>query len=85
MNRQLFSHNSIRLKQNRYPVLFLTQGVHSKYDDYLDPRTRSVANATYFASMTDILGVNAIAEDLLQEPDLVQLVKEKFKLVLFCW
>jgi hypothetical protein len=44
-----------------------------------------VANATYFAAMSEILGVNPIAEDLLRDPSLVKLVKEKFKLILFCW
>ena len=80
-----FYYSRIRLKQNKYPVLFLTQGSHSQYDDYLDPRTRTVAAATYFASMAEILGINPIAEDLLRDPSLVKLVKEKFKLVLFCW
>jgi len=48
-------------------------------------RTRTVANATYFAAMTEILGVNSIAEDLLRDTSLVRLVKEKFKLILFTW
>ena len=47
----------IRLKQNRYPVLLLTQGINSKYDDYLDPRTWTIENGSSFVAMAEILGI----------------------------
>ncbi|XP_022660541.1 glycerophosphocholine phosphodiesterase GPCPD1-like isoform X3 [Varroa destructor] len=74
----------IRYKQNKYPLLFLTQGVTSKYPAYHDPRTSSTQMAAYFAKTTGILGVNAHTEELLANPDCITLVKNK-KLILFCW
>ncbi|XP_064457256.1 glycerophosphocholine phosphodiesterase GPCPD1-like isoform X2 [Ornithodoros turicata] len=74
----------IRLKQNKYPLLFLTQGQTEKYPPYLDPRTSTVHIATYFALCTDILGVNVHTEDLLKNPALIPFIK-KHKLILFCW
>ena len=46
----------IRLKQNRYPVLLLTQGINSKYDDLFDPRTWTIENGSHFVAMAEILG-----------------------------
>ena len=50
--------NGFRLscKQNRYPVLLLTQGRNSKYDDYRDPRTWTIKNGIWFAKMGGLLG-----------------------------
>jgi glycerophosphocholine phosphodiesterase GPCPD1 len=74
----------IRLKQNRYPVLLLTQGVNSKYDNYMDPRTWTIANGSNYASMSDILGLNAMAEDIQRDTSQVQMVKERGQ-VIFVW
>ncbi|XP_077562303.1 glycerophosphocholine phosphodiesterase GPCPD1-like isoform X4 [Haemaphysalis longicornis] len=74
----------IRLKQNKYPLLFLTQGQTEKYPPYLDTRTSTVYMATYFALSTHILGINVHTEELLREPSLIAFVKEH-KLILFCW
>ena len=43
-------------KQNLYPVLLLTQGKTSRYEDYLDPRTRSIPAAVWFCKMVGLLG-----------------------------
>lgn len=43
-------------KQNRYPVLFLTQGENSKYEDFMDPRGWSIKNGVFFAEMSGLLG-----------------------------
>lgn len=75
---------TIRCKQNKYPVLFLTQGVNSKYANYRDPRTRNIPNASKFVEMAEILGINAMAEDLLRDPGQVDIVKKRGQ-VLFCW
>ncbi|XP_073995151.1 glycerophosphocholine phosphodiesterase GPCPD1 isoform X2 [Rhodnius prolixus] len=74
----------IRLKQNRYPVMFLTQGMTDKYPPYHDPRCQSVPMAVDFAVCMDILGINVHTEDLLRDSSQVSLVK-RAGLVLFCW
>ncbi|OQR78773.1 glycerophosphocholine phosphodiesterase GPCPD1-like [Tropilaelaps mercedesae] len=74
----------IRYKQNKYPLLFLTQGITTKYPAYQDPRTSSTRMAAYFSRATGLLGVNAHTEELHASPDCIALVKSK-KLVLFCW
>lgn len=45
----------IRLKQNKYPVMFLTQGVTSKYPPYHDQRCQGVPMAVHFAVSLGIL------------------------------
>ena len=74
----------IRLKQNRYPVLLLTQGINSKYDDLFDPRTWTIENGSHFVAMAEILWVNAMAEDIQRDPSQVQMVKERGQ-VIFVW
>ncbi|XP_054282590.1 glycerophosphocholine phosphodiesterase GPCPD1-like isoform X2 [Macrosteles quadrilineatus] len=74
----------IRLKQNKYPVMFLTQGITSKYPPYHDERCLTVPMAVHFAVSLGILGINAHTEDLLRDQSQVSLVKQA-GLVLFCW
>ncbi|UYV70618.1 GPCPD1 [Cordylochernes scorpioides] len=45
----------VRLKQNKYPLLFLTQGVTERYPPYLDTRTSSVPMAAFFALSMSLL------------------------------
>lgn len=61
----------IRMKQNKYPVMFLTQGETNKYEHYNDPRCWSIKSATLFANMIEILGINVHTEDILRDPSLV--------------
>ena len=65
-------------------MLFLTQGKNTKYVDYRDPRTWSIAAASHFVDMAEILGINAIAEDILRDPKQLDLTKER-RQVVFCW
>lgn len=74
----------IRIKQNRYPLLFLTQGVTEKYPAYLDTRTSSVPMAAYFALSIGILGIDVHAEEILKNRSLISFVKNR-NLVLFIW
>ncbi|XP_019761372.1 glycerophosphocholine phosphodiesterase GPCPD1-like isoform X2 [Dendroctonus ponderosae] len=74
----------IRLKQNKYPVMFLTIGESEIYPRYADPRCWSIKAASQYATMIEILGINVHTEDLLRHPSLVQLAKE-LNLVIFCW
>ena len=86
-------------KQNRYPVMLLTQGQNSKYPDFRDPRcqlsmtchpcinsfrTWSLRQGVLFGEMAGLLGVSAMAEALTRDPSQMQLVKERGQ-VIFCW
>lgn len=50
----------IRLKQNKYPVMFLTQGVTSKWPPYHDLRCQGVPMAVHFAVSSGILVITDI-------------------------
>uniref|UniRef100_H3BBZ7 Glycerophosphocholine phosphodiesterase GPCPD1 n=1 Tax=Latimeria chalumnae TaxID=7897 RepID=H3BBZ7_LATCH len=74
----------IRQKQNKYPVLFLTQGYSEVYPELMDLRCRSTPIAMSFAQSENILGINVHTEDLLRNPVYIQEAKSK-GLVIFCW
>ncbi|XP_020292352.1 glycerophosphocholine phosphodiesterase GPCPD1 isoform X1 [Pseudomyrmex gracilis] len=74
----------IRLKQNKYPVVFLTQGITTRYPTYHDPRCQSVPMAIRHALAADILGINVHSEDILRDPSQVKLVRDA-GLIIFCW
>jgi len=74
----------LRLKQNRYPVQFLTQGVTTKYAPYKDVRTQSLLMSASYASSEGLLGVNAQAEEILKDMSLIQKCKS-MGLVLMVW
>ena len=77
-------HRRVRSKQNKYPVLFLTQGVNTKYEDYRDPRTWSIPMAAKFVDMAEIFGINAFSEDILRDSSQVAMVKNRGQ-ILFVW
>ncbi|XP_046466524.1 glycerophosphocholine phosphodiesterase GPCPD1 isoform X1 [Neodiprion pinetum] len=74
----------IRLKQNKYPVVFLTQGITLKYPTYHDLRCQTIPMAMKHALAADILGINVHTEDILRDPSQVKLVKDA-GLIIFCW
>ncbi|KAJ8680696.1 hypothetical protein QAD02_016483 [Eretmocerus hayati] len=74
----------MRLKQNKYPVVFLTQGITSKYPTYHDPRCQTIPMAMRHALAADMLGINVHTEDILRDPSQVKLVKDR-GLIIFCW
>jgi len=74
----------VKYKQAKYPVVFLTQGVTSKYPMYHDPRCHTIMSAVRFARCLGMLGINVHTEDILRDPGQVALVKEN-GLVMFCW
>ncbi|KAM5164634.1 glycerophosphocholine phosphodiesterase GPCPD1 isoform 2-T2 [Mantella aurantiaca] len=74
----------VRLKQNKYPILFLTQGHSEIYPELMDLRSRSTPIAMSFAQFENILGINVHTEDLLKNPHYVHEAKSK-GLVVFCW
>ncbi|XP_049887717.1 glycerophosphocholine phosphodiesterase GPCPD1-like [Pectinophora gossypiella] len=71
-------------KQNKYPVMFLTQGVTKKYQQYKDPRCLTIPAAVQSAVSSDILGIVVHTEDLLRDPTQVKLATDA-GLVIFCW
>lgn len=74
----------LRLKQNKFPVMFLTQGVTKKYPEYRDPRTQSIPMAVHFARSAEILGINVHTEDILRDPSQVKMVMDA-GIIMFCW
>ncbi|KAM3959061.1 LOW QUALITY PROTEIN: glycerophosphocholine phosphodiesterase GPCPD1 [Aphomia sociella] len=74
----------VRQKQNKYPVMFLTVGITSKYQAYRDPRCLSIPAAVQHAVSSDILGIVVHTEDLLRDPSQVKLATNA-GLVIFCW
>uniref|UniRef100_A0A182Q6P8 GP-PDE domain-containing protein n=1 Tax=Anopheles farauti TaxID=69004 RepID=A0A182Q6P8_9DIPT len=74
----------LRLKQNLYPVMFLTLGVTSRYPSYHDPRCNSIEMAVRNAYATELLGIVAHTEDLLRDQTQVNLATDK-GLIIFCW
>ena len=74
----------LKYKQNRYPVLFLTQGMTKKWQKFKDPRNETIEMAVYFAASIGLEGINVHAEDIINDRTLIHFVKSK-NLVLFCW
>jgi glycerophosphocholine phosphodiesterase GPCPD1 len=74
----------LRLKQNKYPIMFLTCGEAQDCDKYADPRTRSVLAASSFVQSDDLLGICSYTQPLLQDLSLIDKVKG-LNQVLWCW
>ena len=52
----------LRLKQNRFPVVFLNQGMTDRYERYVDTRARSIFNGVYFAQAFGLAGIDIISD-----------------------
>lgn len=74
----------VRRKQNKYPILFLTQGVTDVYPPLIDIRCQTTPFAMSFAQSENILGICAHAEDMLRNMDYIAEAHTK-GLVVFCW
>lgn len=74
----------VRLKQNKYPILFLTQGVTDIYPEFMDIRCQNTKIAMSFAQSENILGISAHADDLLRHMEIIREAQSK-GLVVFCW
>lgn len=57
----------LRMKQNVYPVMFLTIGSTAKYQPYYDPRCNSHRKAIEHAQAMELLGIVGHTEDLLRD------------------
>ncbi|XP_030577161.1 glycerophosphocholine phosphodiesterase GPCPD1 [Archocentrus centrarchus] len=74
----------VRHKQNKYPILFLTQGISDKYPELMDIRCQSTQIAISFAQSENILGISAHTEELLKHLDYIGDAQSK-GLVVFSW
>ncbi|CAL8315860.1 unnamed protein product [Merluccius merluccius] len=74
----------VRQKQNKYPILFLTQGISDTYPTLMDIRCQSTQVAMSFAQSENILGISAHTEELLKSPGFIREAQTK-GLVVFCW
>ncbi|XP_053140793.1 glycerophosphocholine phosphodiesterase GPCPD1 isoform X2 [Hemicordylus capensis] len=74
----------VRHKQNKYPILFLTQGKTVVYPELMDFRCRSTSIAISFALFENLLGINAHTEELMVNPSFIEEAQSK-GLVVFCW
>ncbi|XP_069014676.1 glycerophosphocholine phosphodiesterase GPCPD1 isoform X1 [Embiotoca jacksoni] len=74
----------VRIKQNKYPILFLTQGISEKYPELMDIRCQTTQIAISFAQSENILGISAHAEELLKHLNYIGEAQSK-GLVVFSW
>lgn len=74
----------VRHKQNKYPILFLTQGISDKYPELMDIRCQSTKIAMSFAQSENILGISAHTEELLKYLSYIGDAQSK-GLVVFSW
>ncbi|KAK7019207.1 Glycerophosphocholine phosphodiesterase gpcpd1 [Halocaridina rubra] len=74
----------LRLKQNRYPVMFLTQGISEEWPPYEDQRTSTIRHAILYATNADILGINVHTEDIMRDASQMQMALD-YNLIVFCW
>uniref|UniRef100_A0A8D8Y0W6 Glycerophosphocholine phosphodiesterase GPCPD1 n=1 Tax=Cacopsylla melanoneura TaxID=428564 RepID=A0A8D8Y0W6_9HEMI len=76
--------SALRLKQNKYPVIFLTQGITKRWPQYKDPRCHNVTMGTHHAISASLLGLSVNTEDLLRDDSQVKFVKDS-GLMVWCW
>uniref|UniRef100_A0A8C2ZTR6 Glycerophosphocholine phosphodiesterase 1 n=1 Tax=Cyclopterus lumpus TaxID=8103 RepID=A0A8C2ZTR6_CYCLU len=74
----------VRRKQNKYPILFLTQGISEKYSELMDIRCQTTQIAISFAQSENILGISGHTEELLKNLSYIGDAQSK-GLVVFSW
>ncbi|KAG7240190.1 hypothetical protein INR49_027230 [Caranx melampygus] len=74
----------VRQKQNKYPILFLTQGISEKYPELMDIRCQTTQIAISFAQSENILGISGHTEELLKNLAFIGDAQSK-GLVVFSW
>ncbi|XP_050927929.1 glycerophosphocholine phosphodiesterase GPCPD1 isoform X2 [Lates calcarifer] len=74
----------VRHKQNKYPILFLTQGISDRYPELMDIRCQTTQIAISFAQSENILGISAHTEELLKNLTFIADAQSK-GLVVFSW
>ncbi|XP_073348363.1 glycerophosphocholine phosphodiesterase GPCPD1 isoform X2 [Pagrus major] len=74
----------VRQKQNKYPILFLTQGISDRYPELMDIRCQTTQIAISFAQSENILGISGHTEELLKNLSYIGDAQSK-GLVVFSW
>lgn len=74
----------VRNKQNKYPILFLSQGICERYPEMMDIRCQTTQIAISFAQSENILGISAHTEELLKNLNYIEEAQSK-GLVVFSW
>ncbi|XP_030260930.1 glycerophosphocholine phosphodiesterase GPCPD1 isoform X2 [Sparus aurata] len=74
----------VRQKQNKYPILFLTQGISVRYPELMDIRCQTTQIAISFAQSENILGISGHTEELLKNLSYIGDAQSK-GLVVFSW
>ncbi|KAI3364535.1 hypothetical protein L3Q82_011322 [Scortum barcoo] len=74
----------VRHKQNKYPILFLTQGISDRYPELMDIRCQTTQIAISFAQSENILGISGHTEELLKNLNYIGDAQSK-GLVVFSW
>ncbi|XP_071779464.1 glycerophosphocholine phosphodiesterase GPCPD1 [Centroberyx gerrardi] len=74
----------VRQKQNKYPILFLTQGISDTYPELMDIRCQTTQIAMSFAQSENILGISGHTEELLKNLNYIREAQSK-GLVVFSW
>lgn len=74
----------VRRKQNKYPILFLTQGISEKYSELMDIRCQTTQIAISFAQSENILGISGHSEEMLKNLSYIADAQSK-GLVVFSW
>ncbi|KAG9509483.1 Cystinosin-like protein, partial [Fragariocoptes setiger] len=64
----------LRLKQSAFPVVFLTEGVTSQYEPYMDKRTRNLRTGIRFAQAFRMSGIGILADFYLEDSKLIERV-----------
>ena len=75
----------LRLKQHRYPVLFLSCCINDIYTKYKDIRSRSVAFGTSFVLSEGITGLGLFSTPLLKDPWKVEKARNAGIQAMFMW
>ena len=62
------------MKQNKFPVLFLTNGITNKWKPYRDPRCKNTARSFNYARAENLHGIVAHAEELTSNLHLINII-----------
>ncbi|XP_055902997.1 glycerophosphocholine phosphodiesterase GPCPD1-like isoform X2 [Eupeodes corollae] len=74
----------VRMKQNIFPVIFLTLGCTDKWPAYADPRCKDIETASSNCQAFQLIGVAVHAEDILRDPSMTRLATDLGQKV-FLW
>lgn len=74
----------VRMKQNMFPVIFLTLGTTNKWPAYEDPRCKNIETAASYSQAFELIGVSVHAEDILKDPSMTRLATDLGQKV-FLW